>query len=153
MDDHAANAGPIDFAGWLIRLVTWDGVLPVLILFAPSIVERLIPNRGAIEIAAVVLPIAFFFWRIATGCRHIDANNCSPAFQKFQVWALVLAVFMLVFFDAMMILSHVMPKGALIANRGDLIIIAVMLSFYLVPISIATYPGRAKPLPSVWRPE
>jgi len=151
MTDQPANVGQIDFAGWLVRLLTWDGALPVCILVVPSIIERIVPNRGAIEFAAVALPILFFFVRIVTGCRHIDANNCSRAFQRVQVWALVLAVFILVFFDAIMILSHVMPKGAL--GRGDLVIFAVMLSVYFVPMAVAMYPGRAHPLPEVFRPE
>lgn len=153
MDEQVANVGSIDFASWLIRLVTWDGVLPFLILIVPSCIEQVFPNRGAIEIAAVVVPISFFFWRIATGCRHIDANNCSPALRRRQVCALILAVFILVFFDALMILSHIMPKGAFAVNREDLIIIAALASIYVVPISLATYPGRSKPLPTVLRPE
>lgn len=132
-------------------MLTWDGVLPLSILFVPPLVEAAIPNRGALELLAVALPITFFFWRIVAGCRRIDANHCSARFQKLQVWSLVLAVFLLVFFDAMTILLQAMPKGAL--DREDFTILSVMLVIYLIPMAIAMYPGRSQPLPEVWRPD
>jgi hypothetical protein len=151
LHDHAANDGQIDFAGWLFRLLTWDGVLPVCILAVPGLIERAVPNRGAIEFAAVALPTAFFFVRIVKGCHHIDGNHCGPGFQRLQVWALVVGVFVLVFLDAIMILSHVMPRGAL--NGGDFQVMAIMLAIYLIPMAVAMYPGRSKPLSEVWRPK
>lgn len=132
----------------MFRLFTWDGILPFCILLVPSIIERLIPNRGAIEIAAVSLPIIFFFVRIAIGCRHIDSNHCSPRFQKIQVWTLVFGVFLLVLIDAFLILSHVMPKQA-VNNPKDLMITATIIATYFLAMSVAMYPGRSKPLPDV----
>ena len=132
----------------MFRLFTWDGILPFSVLLVPEIIERLVPNRGAIEIAAVALPIIFFFVRIVTGCRHIDANHCTPGFQRFQVWAMVFGVFILVFIDAILILSHVMPNDA-VNNRADWIIFATIIATYFLAMSVAMYPGRSKPLPDV----
>jgi hypothetical protein len=134
--------GRIDFAGWLFRLFTWDGLLPSCVMFLPVAVERFWPNKGAIEAGAVVLPIVFFFVRIVAGCRRIDSNHCRPWFQKIQVWSMVFAVFILVFLDAFIILSDVLGAPA----RGDILIIAVIMTLYLVPMAIAMYPGRSNSL-------
>jgi Gpi18-like mannosyltransferase len=150
MDNRASNIGHIDFAAWLFRLFTWDGVLPTCMMFLPAVIEQLWPNRGAIETATVVLPIVFFFVRIVVGCRHIDANHCSPGFQRVQAWALVLGVFILVFLDAVMILSNVIPRGAV--NLDDVVFVAIIVSIYLVPMAVAMYPGRSKPKPGVLSP-
>ena len=151
MSPRPANVSQIDYAGWFIGMLTWDGLLPLSILVVPPIAEAAIPNRGVLEFLAVTLPIAFFFWRIVAGCRRIDANHCSARFQKLQVWSLVLAVFLLVFLDALTILLQALPKGAF--NREDFIVLGVMLVIYLIPMAIAMYPGRSQPLPVVWMPD
>lgn len=145
MNNSRTNVGNTDFVGWMVRLLTWEGILPTCVFLVRGIIETLFPSRGTIEAAAVVLPITFFFVRIFTGCRHIDANHCSQGFQRFQVWALVLAVFVLVFVDAIMILADVMPNGALVAGPADWIVIVTIILIYLVPMSVAMYPGRSNP--------
>ena len=98
MNGPSASPGQIDFAAWLLRLFTWDGVLPVCVLVAPSLVEIVLPNRrGAIEIIAVTLPIAGFFARVVAGTRHIGSNNCGPLLRQLQYSILFLSVFALVF--------------------------------------------------------
>ncbi|MGZ9126084.1 MAG: hypothetical protein ACXW48_23875 [Candidatus Binatia bacterium] len=148
------DTGHIDFAGWLFRFLTWDGLLPVVILLVPTIIEALLRNRrGPIELAAVALPIAAMLFRYAVGRRHIAHNNCGRRVKQFQYLALCFALFVLVVIDAFMILVHVMPKGAMIANRQEPFFLAGVFSLYLFPMAIAIYPGRTKPLPEVFAPE
>jgi hypothetical protein len=153
MSGRSTNVGHIDFSGWLFRLLTWDGVLPIGIILVPFVIGAIFPNHeGAIVIAAVALPIVAFFVRIAVGCRHIDENNCGPIFQRVQVWLLLFGIFVLVFIDAMLMISHVMPRGALLATKEDQIAATIAVSLYLAPMIVAMYPGRAKPLPEVFNP-
>lgn len=148
------DTGHIDFAGWLFRFITWDGLLPVVILVVPTIIEALLPNRrGAIELAAVTLPIAALLFRFAVGRRHISSNNCGRRVRQFQYLALGVGLLVLVLIDAIMILSHVMPKGELFADKRDRFVCAVIFSLYLFLMAIAMYPGRTKPLPEVFAPE
>lgn len=154
MSCPSPSVGQIDFVGWLVRLITWDGVMPVCVIAAPFIIESVLPNRrGAIEIAAVALPIVGFLVRILVGASHIRGNCCGQWLRRIQFCMLWFAVFVLVFVDALLILAHVMPRGALVANRGDRIVLTTMAAIYLFAMAVAMYPGRAKPLPEVFRPE
>ena len=47
--------------------------------------------------------------------------------------------------DAVLMLSHVMPKGELFRADGDRLIWAILVAFYLTMMAIAMYPGREKP--------
>jgi len=151
MNRTVPNTGPIDFGRWLGRLVSWDGVLPIGIILAPSAIEWLIPNRrGPIEFASVALPIVGFLIRFVAGKRQIESNNCGPRCRKFQFAALALGVFSLVFIDAIAMLIHLAPNRPLFAG---VMVYASLSPIYLAPMIVALYPGRAKPLPEVFRPE
>jgi len=131
--------GRVDFSAWLLRLVTWDGLLPVFIVLVPAAIGPLVPNnRGVMEITAVALPIAAFFVRFGVGFRLIQTNNCAAAIRRFQVVAFVFGMFLLVLFDSVLILGHLVPNGALFA--GSFLI--VLGGPYLVAMAIALYPGR-----------
>jgi len=52
-----------------------------------------------------------------------------------------LGIFMLVFIDAIMVLSHVMPKEAAFATAADLIVWAALYAIYLTLMALAMYPG------------
>jgi len=127
---------------WLLRLITWDSLLPGLVWSVPYVIAALLPgNRGAIEAAAVILPIAALFFRYRVGRRHIASNFCGPLMRRFQVAALCFGIFVMVFFDTVMMLTHVMPKGAAVATINDLIVWMVLYSVYLAPMTFAMYPG------------
>lgn len=41
----------------ILRIITWDGLLPGIVWSAPGLVRRVVPiHRGPVEIAAVILP-------------------------------------------------------------------------------------------------
>jgi hypothetical protein len=133
------NVGRVDFSAWFLRLITWDGLVPVFILLAPLAVGLSIPNnRGVMEVTAVALPIAAFFVRFGVGFRLIQTNNCAAEIRRLQVVAFVVGMFLLVLFDSILILGHLVPNGVLFA--GSYLI--VLGGPYLVAMAIALYPGR-----------
>jgi hypothetical protein len=132
----------VNYRAWMLKLVAWDGTLPVIIVFAPSVVEFLFPNRRtALEVMALTLPIAALFLRFVLGKRHIDANRCSTMVRYIQIVALCIAIIMLVLIDSLVILAHEMPEGALWATKTDRICWAVLIGIYLILMAIAMFPG------------
>jgi len=131
--------GRVDFSAWLLRLVTWDGLLPLFIVLVPAAIGLLVPNnRGVMEITAVGLPIAAFFVRFGVGFRLIQTNNCAAEIRRFQIVAFVFGMFLLVLFDSVLILGHLVPNGVLFAGS----FLTVLGGPYLVAMAIALYPGR-----------
>ena len=129
-------------------LLTWDGVLPIGVLLVPSFIQWIAPNnRGVLEITSVVLPILAFFLRAVVGGRHKAANNCSLRFRRLQFTAFGIGIFVLVFLDAVIILSHLMPRGAF--SSGDVVVLAILAAVYVGCMAIAMYPGRTNTLPEV----
>ncbi len=127
---------------WVVRIAIWDGALPAIIWLAPILVQGLIPNRrGPVEIIAVVLPILAFFIRFHVGRRFVSANQCGVAVRRFQYVALCIGALILVLVDAVMILTILMPKGAAFASLGDILVWVILVSTYLLAMSIAMYPG------------
>lgn len=98
---------------WLLRLFAWDGLLPVVVWSLPAIVEAVLPQKplGLIEMIAVFLPILAFFIRYYVGAEHILRNTCSERTQRIQFFSFCVGILTLVFVDAIMILSHVMPNN------------------------------------------
>jgi hypothetical protein len=143
------SSGQIDISVWLLRLLTWDGVLPFCMILIPHAARLLFPNNGLVIVfLAVGLPIAALFFRIRAGCQHIDENNCGPTFQKVQVWSMVFGALVLVLIDAMLIVMHEMGARAFLATQGDRIVVGSMVLTYLIAMAVAMYPGRSKPLPT-----
>lgn len=129
---------------WLLTLVTWDGLLPVLVLVTPAVVSFFFPNqREAREAVGILLPIVAFLVRFCIGLRHIKTNHCNEWLRRLQVVALILGLFQLVMIDSLVLLAHEMP----IANFKDpaeFIVWGVIITIYLIPMAIALYPGRKK---------
>ena len=143
----------VHYGRWFLKLVAWDGVLPVVVLLAPTVVEQQFPNRReAMEVMAMILPITAFFVRFFVAKRHINSNQCTHLVRCFQIIALCLAILVLLLIDSLIILAHEMPKGALFATTADRIAWVVLSSVYLTTMAFAMYPGRTSELrPVEWR--
>ena len=153
MDRQTPQVGDIDFVRWFVRVLTWDGALPVCLFLIPLVAKLMVPNQGGMFVfLAVVLPIIALFIRLPVGCRHIDDNTCGPLFQKLQVWMLLIGALILVIVDALLVIAHEIGWRVMFAARQDLVILATLASIYLTCMVIAMYPGRSKPLPDVFRP-
>ena len=126
-----------------MRLITWDGVLPVAIWCTPFLVGWLFPNRrGAIELTAVLLSVVAFVVRYQVGRHHIASNGCRAAVRRVQMCLLCFGLSALALIDAVMILTHVMPQGAAFAATADLIVWAGLYAVYLTAMTLALHPGR-----------
>jgi hypothetical protein len=143
--------GRVDYRSWFLRLLTWDGVLPLCIAVVPNAVKLIIPNRPeAIAATAVLLPIAAFLLRVSAGNRHIASNHCSKGVRFLQSCVFVLGILPLIMIDCFIILDHVLPGGMRIANREDYIACAILIAFYLTTMAIAMYPGRTSAISDDW---
>jgi hypothetical protein len=60
-------------------------------------------------------------------------------------------IFFLFIIDTFVFLAHEFPKGAITATSTDLLVWAILIACYLIPIAVAMYPGRAEPSPGEWR--
>jgi hypothetical protein len=143
----------VNYVTWLLKLVAWDGVLPVAVLLMPTVVETLFPNRrGVMEVAAVTVPILVFFIRFFVAKRHIFSNQCTGLVRGIQLVALCVAILVLLLIDSFIILAHEMPKGAMFATDTDLLVWAVLIAVYVTCMAFAMFPGSTEELTTVeWR--
>jgi hypothetical protein len=142
--------GHLNYRLWFIRVISWDAILPFCLLVAPTLIEFCFPNRrGVMEVTAVTLPVAAFLLRIRAGWRHITTNRCSDIVQHFQFFVFCIGILPLVLLDCFMILSHLMPQGA-VATQGDLVVLASVFAVYLMIMAVAMYPGRSISSPADW---
>lgn len=140
---RAESVRRVKYGAWLIKLVAWDGFVPLIVLLLPSVVEELFPNRrGAMELTALTVPIAAFFIRFVVGKRHIYANDCTDVVRCMQLVALCLAILLLVLIDTLIILANLMPKGAMFATPVDWLVWAVLIGVYGICMAFAMFPGR-----------
>jgi len=129
---------------WLGRVFRWDGLLPLAILMIPFLLRLLFPNqRLVIELASVILPIGGFVIRLLVGRHFIKTNHCARGFQHLQSILLMVGLAIMTLLDCVIILSVLMPKGAVMMNARDVAISAGLYGTYLVLMLVAMYPGRA----------
>ena len=118
---------------WWIRLVSWDGLLPLAVWYIPQCIEIFFPGRrGAIEIASLVVPVMAVLIRYYTGMELIRNNHCSKRFRIVQKAIFCIGILMLVMVDCVLILMHVMPKNPNGGNSDDLTLILSFFGFYLI---------------------
>ena len=133
----------LDLASWLLRVMAWDGLLPVAVVLAPMAIRLLFPrSRGATELVAIFLPVIAFIVRYVVGKRCISANSCTPSFQQIQFLLFVLAISALVLIESLVIIAlHLAANPAIIFGDVGWWVFGVLLSIYLVSVVIAMYPG------------
>jgi hypothetical protein len=146
----------LNVSNWIIRVLTWDTILPLILIAVPHTVHWLFPQAGkVIEVLGVLLPIVAFFVRLPIGLRHIADNHCPPWLRAIQQVALFLGIFGLVIVDAALILQiKVLEEN----GRFAMLIIFSVVTFclYLPCMVLAMYPGY-EPVPSTqignWKAE
>jgi hypothetical protein len=151
-DEPENERHSIAYRDWFLRIFWWDGALLAGVFLAPIIAKRLLPNHpGIIELFAIVVPIAALFSRFVAGSRVIRSNHCGDSCRQLQFVALAVALVFLVLIDAVLMLSHNMPAGALFAAESDRIVWTRLAAAYLTSMLFAMYPGRS-PVGSTSRP-
>lgn len=130
----------VNYLQWLLTVICWDGLLPLVTAVLPLVVKLIAPNnRGAIELMAIILPVVFFLFRMTVGFKRIRDHQVPEALRVLQYALFFTALFLLALIDALLVLIQIMPAGAF--NQQDQLIAAAMFCIYLVAMTIAFYPG------------
>lgn len=138
----------INYRAWLLRVLAWDGVLPLLLWLSPFVVRLILPGikDEAGVLLAVPLPICLFFLRIWVGAKHVDANHCGPKFRVVQYYCFLFGILLLLFVDALLLALHGELAGNLAGYLELLQDLSIPLAIYLSLMAVAMYPGR-EPIP------
>lgn len=129
----------VDYARWLLTLVCWDGLLPLLVLASPYLLDALTPNRDAREFFEVIVPTAACIVRLLVGIRHIRVNRTGSIVRASQYAVFVFAVLILCSIDAVVILEKGFPPPQ---DAIELLAVMAVASIYLALMAFALYPGR-----------
>lgn len=141
----------INYVRWLLRVLTWDTLLPVGISILPRAIDLVLPNQPRlIDFASVVAPIVAIFLRLRAGGQQISSNQCSELVQGWQAFVFCFAIFPLVLVDSLLILWPALPKGGRIMQPDDWKIFIYPGAFYLAGMIIAMYPGRSPATTKSW---
>lgn len=124
---------------WLLLVLHWDGVLPLLVWSVPGVLQGLFPGRrGVVEFSAVVFPIVVFGWRYRVGLRVIAGNACGSAMRRLQRRVFFVGIFVRVLVDAVVMLSCLVPAAAAGGVWREMLI---PLGIYVAAMLVAMYPG------------
>ena len=141
-DSLPGHGRTVDYRGWLVSVLCWDGILPICILATPQLAISLGAGRPVTEFLSISMPIVAFFVRIEVGRRRIVANQGGSILRCFQFVVFFLAAVHLVCIDTLMLVSMEMNNGRLWANQADLLVWCILLLIYFLAMLFALYPGR-----------
>lgn len=132
----------VDYAKWFIHLLTWDGVVPVVMWSLPFLVRHFGPpnNDRAFVFAVVGGLIAGILLRYTFGMRHIRANYCSIRVKAFQQAGLFAMIALLVLVESLLCVMPPIPEGGL--KTPDVLFFSAMFTVYLLVMACVLYPGR-----------
>jgi hypothetical protein len=128
--------GRINYLFWLWRVITWDTLIPALVMLVPVAIETLFPRPDTpLLIAAAAIPPIALFFRMIAGGRQINLNYCSARVRLLQGIALGLGLMPILVLESMFIIfRRPVPRA------GPLL--AAFFGFYFMATIIAMYPGR-----------
>jgi len=125
---------------WLLLVLHWDGVLPLLVWSLPGMLQGVFPGRrGVVEFSAVVFPIAVFVLRYRVGLRLIAGNACGGAVRRLQRGVFFVGIFVRVLVDAVVMLSCLMPAAGGVWDE-----MLIPLGIYVAAMLVAMYPGEIR---------
>ena len=132
----------VDHAKWFIHLLTWDGVVPVVMWSLPFLVRRFgPPNNDRFFVFAVVGGLIFgVLLRYAFGMRHIRTNYFSSRVKSLQRIGLLAMIALLVWFECLLCVMPPIPPAGL--KAPEMMFFTAMFSGYLLFMACVLYPGR-----------
>jgi len=135
-DDHVFGDDlrePIDILHWALSLVTWDGLLVVVMIVAPGVLRWLWPqDRQAQELGGTLLVMLALGVRVFIGRRHIARNHCGPVLRKLQTAVLFMMALFLLMIDCILIDFGGLPQREIL----------FIVSTYVGGMAFVLYPGR-----------
>jgi hypothetical protein len=122
----------------LMTIISWDGAMPLLVAFTPSLIRALFPRGHLAEVvAAIFLPILLALFRSHVGSKQLRQFNKSDPIRGRQL-ALAAAITLLLLFEIGVMILH-------FANDEPgtaWIVTAALFVSYLFMIWIAVRPRR-----------
>ena len=136
----------VDYKYWLLSVVGWDGVLPLIVILVPFTIRACLPGHAEVMVlTAVFLPIAAFLLRFGIGVHQISANGCGIVFRGFQYLAFAMGVLILLCLEAIVIAMQFVPRNLAIVAREELQLGSLCALLYVVCMVFAWYPGSCQP--------
>lgn len=139
----------INYRAWLLRVVVWDGVIALLLMLAPLVLQWALKKDGQNDenemmLLVIFIPIGAFLLRWFIGARHLDKNRCSQNFRQFQTFCFFGGLVAMLLGDCLVLGLHDMlpPDQKLV----PLVMLIPFYTVYLLCMIIAMYPGR-EPVP------
>ena len=130
---------PVNILRWVLLLLTWDGILPLVMVLTLWVTRLIWPgDMMARDFAVVLIIILGLFVRVIVGLSHIRDNDCSAFMKRWQKRVLYLMAFFLLLMDALLTeieFNARMPKG-------DAIFLLVSAVIYLSCMAFVLFPGR-----------
>lgn len=134
----------IDYFSWFIRVLAWDGFMPVVIIVTPFLVQKYFPNnRNAVEFTGIMLPLVGFIFRFFAGWIHIFSNHCGRVFRALQFGVLCFGLLSIIIIDTIFVLFHGREKDAFVSS-ADYLTCAGLYLIYLTSMIFAMYPGKTE---------
>jgi hypothetical protein len=136
----------MNVSSWILRVVAWDGILPLLVWMSPGFIKALAPkNQRESDALVVMFLVAILFLRFRAGSIYISSNNCTPGIRKLQFVIFCIAISWLLLVDLIMILMNMGPPPPVRDPNEPLAIFLILLGFYLAYFMLmlfAMYPGQ-----------
>ncbi len=142
----------LNWTGWLLRVLTCDGLVPVVLLTSSIMLSRLSLGQGNwYLIMSAGIPVSAFMVRFFMGQYAIEHNHCSALTRRFQSGVLVLGLCVIAIMDCFLIMLSMLLPGNPPKGGGDKLVIlfygfAIAYLAYLACMTFAMYPGR-EPIP------
>lgn len=139
--------GRLDVSKWVMQVLCWDGLLPVIMLLLPWVIGRL--DAGAnewFEFLPILICIAGIFVRLYSGIRIISRNDLTPGEQQGQRFFLLFGAMILAVIETSILAIATLPAAMRPQpDKKEVIILSWLYLAYLICLTIAMYPGR-KPI-------
>lgn len=137
------------FSKWIKRLITWDGILPMVTLLVPTLLGVLIPSSSDLmTILAVFIAIVSFFVRLGFGLKHLGENRVPCVVQGIQFIFFCVGLLLLTAMDALFMAIQGVSSNQMLLLGEDVAMIGIIYIIYFLCMVIAMFPGTTA---SNWR--
>ena len=139
---------PLHWTGWLLRVLTCDGLVPVAVFASSYALAHIIRGQGdGYVIVSVGIPLSAFIVRYLMGQHSIQGNYCSALTRGFQKVILVIGLIVVALMDCLLICLAMLQPANLQKGGGNKLFIlacgfAIAYAAYLGCMTFAMYPGR-----------
>jgi hypothetical protein len=129
----------------LLSIVGWDGVLPVVVAFAPLLVRWAFRPGHLVEVAvAILLPIVLALVRIHVGSKQL-IDSCGDEVGWGRHLALAAAIVLLLLFEMCVMILHFADDEPLSAWFVPIALFAIYLAtIYMALRPVACDPATAE---------